>query len=60
MKDEQWQELEFNDAEELEQLEKKKQKKNTKRKWREIEALKERNRELKELAYYDDFYAMEA
>ena len=59
MKQEQWQELDLSDFEELESFEQKKQKKQSKRKWREIEAIKERNRERKELAYYDNSYAMD-
>jgi hypothetical protein len=58
MKDSQWQELDFSDFEDEEQFEKKKNKVHKKRKWREIEAYKEQQRERKFMDMNDHYYSM--
>lgn len=58
MKDNQWQELDFSEFEDDEQFEKKKNKVQKKRKWREIEAFKERQRERKFMDVNEHFYSM--
>lgn len=58
MKDNQWQELDFSEFEDDEQFEKKKNKVQKKRKWREIEAFKERQRERKFMDINEHFYSM--
>ena len=58
MKDSQWQELDFSEFEDEEQFEKKKNKIQKKRKWREIEAYKEQQRERKFMDVNDHYYSM--
>lgn len=58
MKDSQWQELDFSEFEGEENLEKKKNKTHKKRKWREIEAFKEQQRERKFMDINDHYYSM--
>ena len=58
MKDSQWQELDFSEFEDEEQFEKKKNKIQKKRKWREIEAYKEQQRERKFMDMNDHYYSM--
>lgn len=58
MKDSQWQELDFSDFEEEDQFERKRSKKQYKRKWREIEAYKEQERERKFMDFNDHYYSM--
>lgn len=53
MKNKYWQIEDFDDFEEQSELQKKKVNKQNKRKWREIEAYKDRRREQLELASYD-------
>jgi len=57
MKNEQWQELDFSDFDEQDEFEKKKNKKLNKRKWREIEAFKERQLEKRETDYSENYYS---
>ena len=58
MKDSQWHELDFSEFEDEEQFEKKKNKIQKKRKWREIEAYKEQQRERKFMDMNDHYYSM--
>ncbi len=55
MKDKYWQIEEFDEFDDQLETQKKKANKQNTRKWREIEAYKDRRREQRELAYFDSF-----
>lgn len=52
-----WKELDFNDIEDQVEYEKKKSKKQSKRKWREIEAFKDQQRERREMELNESYYS---
>lgn len=58
MKNKYWQIEEFDEFEDQIETQKKKAIKQNKRKWREIEAYKDRKREQRELASYDCYSMM--
>ncbi|WP_085297062.1 DUF3545 family protein [Cognaticolwellia mytili] len=55
MKNKYWQIEEFDEFDDQLETQKKKVNRQSKRKWREIEAYKDRRREQRELAYFDNF-----
>lgn len=56
MQGKEWQEDDFSEFDETSESHKKKHAKQPKRKWREIEVIKERRREKRELASFDYSY----
>jgi hypothetical protein len=57
MQTKEWQEKDLNDIDDYSDYQQVKNKQQAKSKWREIEALKEKKRMQREIAYYDS-YAM--